>query len=125
MAAKLQVKWNSQAYAASTWETVAFLAKLPAAAAAIDAYHTMLRTRTITPLTFQQQRAAQQKRKQMLRAPFDGSEVFSGGKKLMTYQVSGANWLALNYHQKRSSLLADEMVLDWLIANRVVLHLRF
>ena len=85
----------------------------------------MLRTRPVTPQTFQQQRAAQQKRKQMARAPFDGSEVFSGGKKLMTYQVSGANWLALNYHQKRASILADEMVRGWLFALRVVLHFCF
>ena len=109
-ATSLQVKWQSQAYAASTWETLEFLATVPVAAAAIAAYHAMLRTRSMMPQTFAQQRVAQQKRKPMARAPFDGSEAFSGGKKLMPYQVSGANWLALNYHQKRASLLADEMV---------------
>jgi hypothetical protein len=44
------------------------------------------------------------------KTPFTGSEVFNGKYKMFPYQVQGVNWLALNYHQSRSCLLADEMV---------------
>jgi chromodomain-helicase-DNA-binding protein 7 len=103
------VKWQSQSYAQATWESVQTFSQLPNSAAAIQSYRAVLGACSTTATTFDQVKTAQSTRRMMARPPYTGDEVFKGGKKLLPYQISGSNWLALNYHQHRNSLLADEM----------------
>jgi hypothetical protein len=103
------VKWRALSYFQSSWETVQTLSSVPNGNEMIESFQLMLQTRTQKSMSPSQITALQQKRQTMSRAPYNGTEEFSGGRKLLPYQVSGINWLALNYQHHRNSLLADEM----------------
>ena len=38
------------------------------------------------------------------------SPAFKNGMRLRQYQLEGVNWLLFQWHQRRSCILADEMV---------------
>jgi SNF2 family DNA or RNA helicase len=38
------------------------------------------------------------------------SPAYKGGNQLLDYQLEGLNWMVFNYYNRRSCILADEMV---------------
>jgi len=43
---------------------------------------------------------------------FDQSPIFKNDNTLRPYQLEGLNWLAFNWYANKSSILADEMVIN-------------
>ena len=44
--------------------------------------------------------------------PLSESPIYKGGRTLRPHQIEGLNWLLFSWYQRRSVMLADEMVSD-------------
>lgn len=105
------VKWQTLAYAESTWEAISFL-KRHMNAAEVQAYvddHTARNTIPSPEQLARVDRPANADGFRKLEQSPVFNEGYEQGLELRPYQVDGLNWLIFNWMSHRNVILSDEM----------------
>lgn len=101
------VKWRSLPYAAATWETCRTMVGHQ------GAIHRFRSLQQPPPPKQLEIAAAPDYRPPISNFhPLSESPIYKGGRTLRPHQIEGLNWLLFSWYQRRSVMLADEMVSD-------------
>ena len=101
-------KWRALPYAAATWESPA--CALRDWRAKIDEFHRREERGAARAANADDGGAREACARPLTPPQLGPSPTFKGGRALRDYQVTGVNWLLYSWHQRRSVILADEMV---------------
>ena len=101
------VKWRSLPYAAATWETCRTMVGHQGA---INRFRSL--QQPPPPKQLEIAAAADYRPPISNFHPLSESPIYKGGRTLRPHQIEGLNWLLFSWYQRRSVMLADEMVSD-------------